>query len=402
MSKLVFNIEFLRAVEAGLIDLDATLGSIREDLPEHWRTITLRQAYSHISGLPDIWSQGIPSSATAALDFAKNADMEFEAGDRSQYNQTNFLLLWQHLESVTGRSYLDLLQANQLSALGLDHTSFELETAGQDQSLNYRAQRGNPSQLHAIDLPAFPSFVYSSVGLQASLNDLVAWTQALNRGELISRQTLLDHWRAQYRTDGSTAEHSNGWEIEMRDDVTAVGHGGGGRVNLRHYFQTQNADDNLTVIYLDNGGLQNFNHRGLSAVLADTVQPGIASEEEQLFSALVAAAASGHAMQAAAAFRDYAIAHDDLRGRREVELNRIGYAILRLHGPAAAIPAFHLEAELFPGSWNSQDSLGEAYRGAGHLAEALSQYQRALVLNPDSERLASIIDEIETELAEQH
>jgi len=401
MTKLFFNVELLRAVEAGSIDLDATLGETFEDLPESWRPITLRQAYSHISGLPDIFPAYLNSDEATAIAGIVNEPMLFEPGSRSEYNQTNFSFMRQHLEAVTGEAYSDLLFSHQIEPLELRHTSFSVETAGEDQAPNYRLSRQNPNDVVAIDLPEFADYFRSSVGLHASLNDLVDWSQSLLSGTLVSRETLLEHWAPQYLNDGTLAEHTHGWELESRGAMIAIGHGGGGRVNLRNYFDPTSPDGGITVIYLDNGGLQNFNHRSLSARLADQIQPGIAFEEERLFGALIAAVARGSTADAAMALADHASVHADPTGRREGELNRIGYATLRLHGAAAAIPVFEAEALLFPSSWNSQDSLGEAYLGADRFEDALRQYQRALELDPGSERIAAIIADIQSRLADE-
>lgn len=401
MSKLFFDIEFQRAVDSGAINLDWTLGEVFTDLPEDWAPVTLHQLWSHVSGLPDFIQAGFPPDAEAALAVATAEDIPARPGTESRYNQTNFLLLGQLLERVTGTPYRDLVRINQLAPLGLDHTSFSLETAGSDQSLNYRSSRGDPAQLAAIEPPQWPQYIYTSVGLEASLNDLVRWSQALVREELADRGRLLELWHPVYLPDGTIAEHAHGWEVERRGDFTAAGHGGGGRVNLRQYWNNADPGHTLTVIYLDNGGLQNFNHRGLSARLADMVWPGIASPEEIRFGALAEAARDADTTATAADFLRFAVTEADPTGRRETEINRIGYAALRLHGPDAAIPVFELEVSLFPESWNAQDSLAEAYLAGGRIEDALFRYRQADRLNPGSDRIETLIAGLEADLAPQ-
>ena len=397
MSKLFFNIEIMRAVEAGQIDLDATLGQVFDDLPAEWQSITLRQAWSHMSGLPDIWSNGIPDSFDTALEAAKSRPMDFETGTRSAYNQTNFALLWQHLEAVSGEVYLDRLAVNQLDRFELRHTSFSLETAGSDQSLNYRMSRDDDTQSVVINLPSFPNFVYSSVGAHSSMNDLTRWSQALVRGEHLPVEALVDYWWPQNRTDGSLAEHTHGFEYEDRGDYSAVGHGGGGRVNLRHYFEKGDPETSLTVIYLDNGGLWNFNHRGFSALIADSFIPGLASEEEQLMFTLAAAARAGDVSDEINALRELA-GRREVSGRFQRELYRIGYAGHRLHGNTVALPVFSFMAELFSDEWDNHYRVGLALREEGRLDEALVAFRRALELAPGDEDILTAIAEVEAEL----
>lgn len=397
MSKLFFNVEVMRAVEAGQIDLEARLGEVFDDLPAEWQPITLRQAWSHVSGLPDIWSSGIPESFETALEAAKQQPMQFETASGSSYNQTNFALLWQHLETVTGEAYLERMQANQLDRFALDHTSFSLEKAGPDQSLNYRMSRDDDTQSVAINLPSFPSFVYSSVGAHASMNDLTRWAQALVRGEHLPVDALVNYWQPQIRTDGSLAEHTHGFEYEDRGAYAAVGHGGGGRVNLRHYFEKDDPEASVTVIYLDNGGLWNFNHRGLSALIAESFVPGVASEEEEMMFVLAVAAREGNVSDEVNALRELA-ERIEISGRFQRELYRIGYAGHRLHGNTVALPVFSLMAELFSDEWDNHYRVGVALREEGRLAEALVAFRCAQELEPDNDDITAAISEVETEL----
>ncbi|UOG72796.1 tetratricopeptide repeat protein [Hymenobacter tibetensis] len=50
--------------------------------------------------------------------------------------------------------------------------------------------------------------------------------------------------------------------------------------------------------------------------------------------------------------------------------------------PQQAVELFKLNVGLHPNSWNSYDSLGEACEMAGNSALAITNYKRALALNP--------------------
>ncbi len=64
------------------------------------------------------------------------------------------------------------------------------------------------------------------------------------------------------------------------------------------------------------------------------------------------------------------------------QLNQAGYYQLRLKNPAAAVEIFRLNVRLFPESWNTYDSLGEALAVQGKREAARLNYRRALELNP--------------------
>jgi tetratricopeptide (TPR) repeat protein len=69
----------------------------------------------------------------------------------------------------------------------------------------------------------------------------------------------------------------------------------------------------------------------------------------------------------------------------EAEINTIGYQLMANKKLEQAIAIFKLNTELFPESYNTWDSLGEAYAAAGKKAEAIENYEKSLKLNPNSE-----------------
>ena len=50
-----------------------------------------------------------------------------------------------------------------------------------------------------------------------------------------------------------------------------------------------------------------------------------------------------------------------------------------------AIELLKTNVRLFPESWNTYDSLGEAYAKAGQIALAIQNYEKSMQLNPKNE-----------------
>jgi pimeloyl-ACP methyl ester carboxylesterase len=69
----------------------------------------------------------------------------------------------------------------------------------------------------------------------------------------------------------------------------------------------------------------------------------------------------------------------------EVEVNGRGYRQLASGAVAEAVAAFRLNAEAYPASANTHDSLGEALLAAGDRDGAVAEYRRALEVDPASE-----------------
>ncbi|KAA3609770.1 MAG: tetratricopeptide repeat protein [Calditrichaeota bacterium] len=78
--------------------------------------------------------------------------------------------------------------------------------------------------------------------------------------------------------------------------------------------------------------------------------------------------------------------------------NSYGYFLINQKKYDLAIEKFNRQVELNPKSANSYDSLGDGYRAAGRLEEALASYKKAVKINPNFEASKNNIEELEKEL----
>lgn len=86
----------------------------------------------------------------------------------------------------------------------------------------------------------------------------------------------------------------------------------------------------------------------------------------------------------------------------EAVLNDAGYFfVYTMEDYAAAIEVFSLNVELYPDSYNTHDSLGEAYKLNGDIAQAIAAYERSLELNPDNENAIEQIAEMSEDNSER-
>ncbi len=78
--------------------------------------------------------------------------------------------------------------------------------------------------------------------------------------------------------------------------------------------------------------------------------------------------------------------------------NSYGYFLINQKKYDLAIAKFKRQVELNPKSANAYDSLGDGYRSAGRLEEAMASYQKAVEIDPDFEASKNNIEELEEEL----
>lgn len=76
-------------------------------------------------------------------------------------------------------------------------------------------------------------------------------------------------------------------------------------------------------------------------------------------------------------------------------INQIAYYYLRIDEPDMATQIFKLNIHLFPDSWNVYDSYGEVLVKTGKINEAIMNYKKALILNPNSESSKEMLKKLQ-------
>jgi tetratricopeptide (TPR) repeat protein len=82
-------------------------------------------------------------------------------------------------------------------------------------------------------------------------------------------------------------------------------------------------------------------------------------------------------------------------GRVEGAVNTVGYSLLEAERLKPALEVFEINKELFPESFNTWDSLGEAFMKQGKDAKALASCEKSLELNPENINAQEMIARIQ-------
>jgi CubicO group peptidase (beta-lactamase class C family) len=158
VTKTVTAVLVLRAVEAGLIALDAPLPAIDGVIPAVPQGVTVRHLLTHRSGLPEYtevpgYRGDLALTPQEAVELALRVPLVSAPGTTTRYVNTNYHLLGLLLQQIHGRQYADLV-AGLASTVGIPGM-----------------------RVDAPDRSGWPAF--ASGGIVATVADLALWGEAL-------------------------------------------------------------------------------------------------------------------------------------------------------------------------------------------------------------------------------
>jgi CubicO group peptidase (beta-lactamase class C family) len=130
ISKLYDAVAITKLVHDGRLSLDKTLANYFPELVgriENADKINLRMMVQHRSGIPNLtdapnfWSDP-PENSKEALELILDLPADFEPDTKYQYSNTNYLLISELIEKVTGYNKFEYIREKILTPLGLKNT----------------------------------------------------------------------------------------------------------------------------------------------------------------------------------------------------------------------------------------------------------------------------------------
>lgn len=350
-----------------------------------------------MSGLPDVWdanSRLIANDEDAAWARVQTLPIAFAPGERFSYNQTNYVLLGRIIHKLTGEPYTRFIQKRQFDVVGMPWAGFgDAHDVVPHISGSYWYFRNVGMTMRRSDtlgvyVRDWPPFLRPATGLNISAAELAQWLIALQEGRLITKASLTTLWTPGVLNNGSQQGFGNllngyalGWPTASRPEHRAIGPTGGARAALFVY-----PEDDLAVVMLTNvigASPESFIDEVAGSFVPDMrasagfgLPPAVGALRRELMR-------TGFDRAAAAVTK--LTQQDSAFHLREAELNAWGYQLVEQGRAREAIEIFKLNARLYPKSWNTYDSLAEAYEAVGSRALAVENYRRSIALNARNE-----------------
>lgn len=193
-------------------------------------SIRIQQLLSHTSGLGS-------NTETPAYKAIEHSDLtpeqlvryyldlplDFSPGGRWQYNNANFYVLGYLLQKLSGLPYADYLDKNIFRPAGMLHSFVGRQAAiVKNRVPGYTNFRQGVQNTHITNFTT----LYSSGGIQSTVDDMYRWNRALVSGKLLRRETLRLAQTPQLLTNGSYTNYGFGWYLETLQGSPTIRHGG--------------------------------------------------------------------------------------------------------------------------------------------------------------------------------
>jgi CubicO group peptidase (beta-lactamase class C family) len=202
MNKMFTAVAVLQLVEGGKLSLDKPVEAYLPDYPnrEVAAKVTVRHLLNHTGGTGDIFG---PDFDRRRLSLKEHSDYlalygargpEHEPGKEDRYSNYGYVLLGALIEKVSGVSYYDYVRQNIYRRAGMRSTDSLPESQSvPGRAAGYTKQSG--SWISNAD--TLPYRGMAAGGGYSSVQDLFKFAQALQAGQLISKQSLAEATRPQ-------------------------------------------------------------------------------------------------------------------------------------------------------------------------------------------------------------
>ena len=413
IAKVFTSTAILQLKGKGKLKLDDALQKYFPDFP--FTDITIRHLLSHTSGLPDyeLFHEQInkdPGKIFFNRDIIASLkswtkQLYFTPGEKWQYSNMNFCMLALLVEKISGLSFQQYIEQNIFRPAHMYNTYFFTDTmkiADTKRAINHQYEWFYSKEPVAVDsLKKLRRRLYNLNGFTGQGNiitttaDLLNFDNALYAGKILKPSILAEAFAPTKLNNGKdnvanigigNASYGLGWFIFSDSSAgKIVWHTGGVPGGLSIYLR--NISQRKTVITFDNAFSEGLYGAGINAMNILNNQPLVIRRKSlvhEYSNALLEKgidAAFCRLLQLKEDSIHYYLSEDDIN---ELGLQLLYAASFEKH-KELALEVLKLNTLLFPNSFNTYDSYGEALANVGKKEEAIMMYKKSIALNPANE-----------------
>ena len=241
--------------ERDKIKLTDTVNVYFPDFP--YKNVTIKNLLNHTSGLPKYfwvaehkWSEEKAPINSEMMELLETSNVQrfFKPGRNFDYSNTGYFVLASIVEKVSGISFSAFLKSNIFEPLQMKNSyvySFENDSIRKNQLNGYRLHRG---WRHIKIRGSVNDAIVGDKNVYTTAEDLYRWTQGLNTGRLLTKESLELMYSKGETVYGREVPYGFGFRIATKGQKSIYHHGkwNGFSTGLTKYLE-----DDLVVIVLE-------------------------------------------------------------------------------------------------------------------------------------------------------
>ena len=238
--------------------------------------VTIRMLLSHTSGYQDYYPLDYVApfmandvTANAILDKWAKMPLDFEPGTRWQYSNTNYVIIGQIIEKITGKPLIEFLRARFFGPLGMQSpVDITRETWSKDDPDGHTQFALGPARRTK---PEGNGWMYAAGELAMTARDLAKWDAGLMSGRVLTPESLKVLTQEVLLKGGGATGYALGLGIGKTSKGTRRWSHTGGAAG----FLSQNTmfpDERISITVLTNG--EGRAYRAIAAKIEEILYAG--------------------------------------------------------------------------------------------------------------------------------
>ena len=394
MTKGFTALLIMQLVAENKLELHTPISSYLPDYPkENGDQITIHHLLTHSAGIGrDRSNEEKHNQPEAMVHQFASVPLEFTPGERFEYSNSGYTLLGYLIETLTEKSYEDVLQERIFKPLKMKNSGYyRHRTLIKNMASGYNKGFGDYFNSDRSD----ETTAYAAGAIYSTVEDLFIWDQALNTETLLPKKYRDLIFKKHSIDSDEGAHYGYGWEIidkpigTTSETIETIGHSGS--IDGFRSLYTRIPSRNASIIILNNTShaFRSSFTTAITGILYNKPYDLPLIPLAKFMVKTIENEGIDKGIQFYKEHKDEPEYHVS-----EQELIVAGYKFLHAENAKDAAKIFKLSTEVFPDRDNPYDSYAEALMTLGKNAEAITNYNKSLALNPKNNNAIKMLKKL--------
>lgn len=229
MTKQFTAVAILLLEQDGKVNTADYISKYIPDYP-NGNKISIHNLLTHTSGIKDFTkAKGLSEIAQKEMtpkmmvDFFKNEPVDFQPGEKFEYNNSGYVVLGYIIELVSGKTYEDFIQLNIFDKIGMSNSYYATDRKViKNRAYGYHQKSYGYVNKSVISF----SVPYASGSLMSTLEDMLKWQNSLNKNLLLNQKETAKAFTKYKLNNGEEFEYGYGWHLKNINGIPTREHGG--------------------------------------------------------------------------------------------------------------------------------------------------------------------------------